>query len=89
MCEVIVISKTDLERVLEETIRRVLLEQKKETPEQSDIITITEVMELSGYAKQSVYGMVNKGAIPYIRKGGRTKLHFSRKAILAWLAEEK
>jgi predicted DNA-binding transcriptional regulator AlpA len=88
MNELIITSKSELEIIVQDAVRKILLEQIKEIPEQSDIILIAEVMEITGYARQSIYGLVNSNRIPHIKRQGFRKLHFSRKAIQSWLSNK-
>lgn len=57
--------------------------------EVQDVICIEEAMKITGYARQTLYGLVNTRKIPVIKKDGFRKLHFSRKAILEWLSNKK
>lgn len=89
MSEIIITSKSELEIIVQEAVRKILSEQKREVPEQSDIISLAEVMEITGYARQSIYCLVNSNRIPYLKRQGFRKLHFSRKAIIDWISNKK
>ena len=52
---------------------------------QKDFFTIEEVSDYLNLAKQTVYGLVSRGEIPYIKKGNR--LYFLRSEILDWLRQ--
>ncbi len=54
-------------------------------PEKSDIIFIDEACRISGFARQTIYQLIGINKIPYLPKGGRKKLAFSRKLLLNWM----
>jgi len=49
-------------------------------------LTIEELVELIGYKKTSIYGLVQKRKIPYHKKG---KLFFLKSEIMEWLKSGK
>jgi predicted DNA-binding transcriptional regulator AlpA len=51
----------------------------------SDIMTLNDVIALTGYKKDSIYGFTATESIPFIKKG--KKLFFSRKAIEKWITD--
>ena len=52
-----------------------------------DAISATEVAELLGLSRNSVYYAVTRGEIPHRRVGRR--IIFSRSAIMAWLGSQE
>lgn len=91
--KIIVASESQLNAIISKAVniefRRVLSEHTLTKPECHDLIGIKEAIEVTGYARQTLYGLVNDRKIQFIKKSGFRKLHFSRKAILDWLADEK
>jgi excisionase family DNA binding protein len=57
--------------------------------EEQDIIFMDEACRITGLARQTIYQLVGTNEIPYLPKGGRKKLAFSRKALLAWMEGKK
>lgn len=48
-------------------------------------ISIKEVCNLTGLAKQTIYGRVSKGTIPYYKAPDGKRLRFKKFEILEWL----
>jgi excisionase family DNA binding protein len=59
----------------------------KETIKLPDVGGIAVAMEITGLAKQTVYQLVSKNQIPFMKKGG--KLYFSRAQLLEWINSGK
>jgi len=80
----------DLEILIQNSVRKAINEQAI-APSQDlpDILGIDEAMKLTGYARQTIYGLVNSNKIPYIKRDGYRKLHFSRNALLDWISNKK
>jgi predicted DNA-binding transcriptional regulator AlpA len=57
--------------------------------EEQDIVFINDASRITGLARQTIYQLVGTNEIPYLPKGGRKKLAFSRKALLAWMEGRK
>lgn len=53
--------------------------------ESSDLLIIKQAAEFVNLAIPTIYGLVGRGQIPYMKKG--KKLYFSKKELLAWVAE--
>lgn len=53
---------------------------------QKEILNIIEVSELTGYARQTIYGFVSDGKIPFLKRPGSKALRFNRTAILEWMS---
>ena len=60
--------------------------REEENPEEEKYLTISELAELIGYKKTSIYGLVQKNKIPYHKKG---KLFFLKSEIMEWLKSGK
>ena len=54
-------------------------------PEQQDIIFMEEACRITGLARQTIYQHIGNNNIPYLPKGKRKKLAFSRKSLLLWM----
>jgi excisionase family DNA binding protein len=52
----------------------------------ADVMTAPEVATLLRVERKTIYSMVQRGEIPGVRQVGRL-LRFSRRRVLAWLAE--
>ena len=67
-------------------IERILTfkQEEKETPEPvKEILNVDDLMQLTGYARQTIYGLVNEGKIKYYKMG--RFLRFKRPEILTWI----
>ncbi len=53
--------------------------------EPPDLLTIKQAAEVVNLAVTTIYGLVGRNQIPFMKKG--KKLYFSRKELLAWVAE--
>lgn len=87
--EIITLSKTDLETIIETTVSRTIQKYRPPVPLNtvSDDIDIMEVCRLAGDRPRSwVYFQTSQGDMPHKRRG--KFLIFSRKEILAWLDEK-
>lgn len=56
-------------------------------PEPDEIGSIALALEITGLAKQTVYGLVAQSKIPYMKRG--KKLYFSRKELTEWIKQGK
>ncbi|APG59016.1 helix-turn-helix transcriptional regulator [Christiangramia salexigens] len=56
-------------------------------PSQDQLMTIEEVAQYIHYQKTSIYGLVQKRKIPFIKGSG--KLHFRKSEIDNWLDQRK
>lgn len=56
---------------------------KAQTPEQSDLIDLSEASKVLNLAPQTIYGMVSKNTLPHMKRG--KKLYFSRKELTEWI----
>lgn len=83
------INKTELEDLIENSVRRVL--QEKNTIETrtslKEVINIKEACEMLQLAKPTIYAMTSKNLIPHYKRG--KKLYFKKTELMDWLAEGK
>jgi excisionase family DNA binding protein len=71
-----------MEQKLDE-IKALLISAKTAVPAKEDIMKLSELSQLLGLTKATIYGFTAQGKIPCF-KGGK-RLLFSRKAIDVWL----
>lgn len=70
-------------------IRKIIREEQQDK-RQSTVelpIGLKGACEVTGLAKQTIYGRVNNGTIPHFKKGG--KLYFMESELLEWLKSDK
>ena len=75
---------SELETLVTNCVRKALAEQDF-TPARSgpDVVGIDGACEVTGLAKQTIYGHVSNRTIPHSKRGGR--LYFSRSALENWM----
>ena len=56
---------------------------------QKDVLTIDEVVVLTGYSKQRIYGLCSQRKIPHYKNGEGSKLYFRRKELEAWMTARR
>lgn len=56
---------------------------KSNSPPESEILSIDEAKDLLNLARQTVYGLCSKRAIPFYKRNKR--LYFKRSELLAWI----
>ena len=64
---------------------------KSNIPEKivDEFISMNEVMELTGLARQTIYGRVSKGTIPYYKAEDGKRLRFKKIEIIEWMKSGK
>lgn len=67
--------------LLEEVKRNTLLAAKQ-------MLTIEDVMLITGFSKQYIYGMTCKKKIPFYRPQGKT-VYFDRDELFAWMRQNR
>ncbi len=90
--KLIVIEQSELIRIIENTIRRVIssTSPKPEVKPKSATLSIDDLVDLTGYKKNTLYRLVHDRKIPYRKPlhGGR-KLVFIRSEIEDWMKGQK
>ncbi|MFN8284549.1 MAG: helix-turn-helix domain-containing protein [Chitinophagales bacterium] len=83
--KVIVTTETELDLLIQNSIRKVFSENRNQQVESSynDILTLTEACEYLNLAKQTLYGFTSKNEIPFIKRG--KKLYFKKSDLEKWL----
>lgn len=69
--------------LLDKELRKANL-MNSEKCKEKELLNITEAAEFLSYAKQSIYGMVSKGTIPFIKRPGSKFLRFRKKELEEW-----
>jgi len=92
MNDLLVISKTALDEMLDEKMNQMLTKIKgvinEKDDKKNDVIGITEAAELTGLSKNTIYQYSSRNQIP--KFAGKTKkLLFSRTELLAWLNADR
>jgi predicted DNA-binding transcriptional regulator AlpA len=75
----------------QDTFKKIFTETLKEIsspvePEE-DLIRMAGAMQLTGFARQTIYDRIHKSTIPHFKKGGR--LYFSKSALRDWIKNGK
>ena len=88
MAEIIVTSKSDLEAIVQNSVRQVLSEQTPKANEPvNDILSVEQAGAFLNLAKQTLYGFTSKNEIPFFKKG--KKLYFRKSELEQWLTQGK
>lgn len=66
-----------------------LIGAKQQMENDKKIISLEEVMEMTGLAKQTIYGRVSRGTIPYYKAEDGKRLRFKKSEILEWMQSGK
>ncbi len=86
MEHLVVITKTELVEIIQETLRSA--KQVEKIPEQQNVfLNISEASDFLKMAKQTLYGLTSNRQIPFIKKG--KKVYFNKSEVIAWLNEGK
>ena len=90
--KLIVIEQSELSDIIENTVRRVIsaTSTKPVAKPKSDTLSIDDLVDLTGYKKNTIYRLVHERKIPYRKPmhGGR-KLVFLRPEIEDWMKGRK
>lgn len=86
------IRKSDLESFLRELLEGKAISTSQPSnpdfqPAQKEILTVDEVAELTGLAKQTIYTNVCKRLIPHYK--ARRKVYFKRTEIVEWMLNDR
>ncbi|TKC00178.1 helix-turn-helix domain-containing protein [Pedobacter cryophilus] len=64
-------------------IEQILLNQEKSTPQEDQILNIQQAAELIKLSVPTIYGLVQRSAIPVSKQGKR--LYFSKDELINWI----
>jgi excisionase family DNA binding protein len=82
------ISKTELESLIEKSVRRVLSESSTGKINEGDVmLTVKEASQLLKLSVPTIYHFTSTRLIPYFKRGKR--LYFSKDALMEWVKEGK
>ena len=82
--EIILISREDLQQLVEVSLRRVLNDGAKSTENgKAKHLTVKQASVLLDLAVQTIYGLTSRKEIPHIKKGKR--LYFIEDDLIEWL----
>jgi hypothetical protein len=70
MDNIVLITKTELVEIIQETIRGAKQDEKM-PDQQNEFLDISETADFLKMAKQTLYGLTSKRQIPFIKKGKR------------------
>lgn len=91
MENIVLITQTQLENLIEKVVRKVLSETPPQyhtaPPTEKEILNVEEAASVLNLAKQSVYSLTSKRDIPFFKRG--KKLYFKRADLLKWIDEGK
>jgi excisionase family DNA binding protein len=88
MNEIIVTTHSELEKLIQNTIRKVINENRDKPPEGlNEILTIDDASHFLNLAKQTLYGFTSKNLIPFFKRG--KKLYFRREDLKIWVMDGK
>lgn len=83
------ITYDELEIMIDESLKRIIKKyfEQISLPPEDEFLTIQQVAKLLHLAVPSIYGLVHRSQIPYMKQGKR--LYFSKDEINAWLKSGK
>jgi excisionase family DNA binding protein len=89
MSQIVLTTDTELIRLIDSSIRKVLNERIDHgmSQDKDKILTVQEASEFLNLAKQTLYGFTSKNEIPFLKKG--KKLYFRKSDLEEWLQEGK
>jgi excisionase family DNA binding protein len=86
MSELIIISKAELEVIIQDSLLKSLQRQKQIKQDETDkFLSLDEASEFLQLAKQTLYGFTSQRTIPFIKRG--KKLYFKKADLEKWLNE--
>jgi excisionase family DNA binding protein len=86
MENVIIAKVTDLEDIINSTVKKAVEESKSESSKRDqDFLNIVEAAEFLNLAQQTIYGLTSKREIPFFKRG--KKLYFRESELVAWLEQ--
>jgi len=84
MQEIVVISKSELEAIIQDNLNKALTKQNQfHLAEQERFLSLDEAAEYLQLAKQTLYGFTSQRSVPFIKRG--KKLYFKKQDLERWL----
>ncbi|MFM7023096.1 MAG: helix-turn-helix domain-containing protein [Flavobacteriales bacterium] len=87
MNKVIVTTQTELEALIQDSIRKVFKEQPKTENNKTEFFNLKEAAAFLKLAGQTIYGFTSKRKIPFLKRG--KKLYFKKSDLENWLNQGK
>lgn len=90
MDKLIISTPNELSNLIEDSLKKVLLQSDFQNVENStlpELLNVTQAAEYLNLAKQTLYGFTSKGVIPYLKRG--KKLYFKKSELNKWISEGK
>ena len=88
MSSIIITTTTELEQLIDSSIRKALQEQTPQADNlTSEILTIKQASHFLNLAVQTIYGFTAKNEIPFFKRS--KKLYFKKTELEAWINEGK
>lgn len=81
------VRKEDLEAFAQRLIEQAITSKKASAPDAKEILNVNEAAELTGLARQTLYGMTSQRTIPFFKRGKR--ILFKRSELEQWLLENR
>lgn len=84
MEKIIVIPQSELENLIQDSVRKIFNEQTVKPKESAnEVFSLEQACQYLNLAKQTIYGFTSKRKIPFIKKG--KKLYFKLSDLEKWL----
>ena len=81
------VRKEDLEAFGQKLLEQAIALKKASPSDAKEILNVTEAADLTGLARQTLYGMTSQRTIPFFKRGKR--ILFKRSELEQWLLENR
>lgn len=81
------VRKEDLEAFGQKLLEQAIAYKKATHSDTKEILNVNEAAELTGLARQTLYGMTSQRTIPFFKRGKR--ILFKRSELEQWLLENR
>ena len=81
------VRKEDLEAFGQKLLEQAIAHKKATHSDAKEILNVNEAAELTGLARQTLYGMTSQRTVPYFKRGKR--IFFKRSELEQWLLENR
>lgn len=85
MTKIIVLSATELEDIIQHSVRTVLSEFLKYDKHTIEFLSVEETAKFLNLSVTTIYGLTSKNQIPFIKKSKR--LYFKKSELEDWLVK--
>ncbi len=87
MDKIIITTPAELESLINDSVKKAILEQKgisqTKTEITAQLLTVEQACEFLNLAKQTLYGFTSKRIIPFLKRG--KKLYFKKSELEEWV----